>query len=253
MNLSRQEVFGERSGGDIDLLAGPLALTISDVGFAGLVEEERRSLPGGPEGMHQQLAHMRAGREGLVQWPPDVLYTVAIEVKASYFKDGRWKATHEGERAKILGALRERRRRGVNAVAFLHLGVVEPSSDADELDVKMDSAVESFPRIFDPESIEGFGYCIGVMGGVARDGHTPWGAEAGPAWISGPKSSPCENLPWHPAFRNRLAALPRPIFFRTFVHTCPICRRWMHAGSANPTGFSCACGAGSGRSTWSAS
>lgn len=241
VDLSRTELFGERSGGDVDLIAGPLGLTISTGEFKAFVAEERRVRPGVPVGVHRQLALMRAGREGLVQWPPDVRQTSAIEVKASYFKDERWKATHEGEREKILGSLRERRRLGVNSLAFLHLGVVEPTDDADALDARMDAACRTFPLLFDEPTMGDFGYCIGIMGGVARDGATPWGAQAGPSWIALPKTSDVLSRAWHEGLRQRLATLPRPTFFRTFIHSCASCGVWRHAGSANAEGVLCSC------------
>jgi hypothetical protein len=250
VNLPRRDVFAEASSGDVDLLAGPLGLTIGEHDFALMLSDAQRARPQGPPDLLRAEALDRAGKEGLVQWPPDVRFTVAVEVKASFFDGQQWKATHVDEKQKILGSLRERRARGVNSATFLHLGVVAAVTDYDELDARIDLALDRFP-VMPPDEFTGFGYVVRVMGAMTHDERLACGCEKG-LWLAHPRTAALEHCEWHDSLRDRFARMPRPRYFRTFVHACPRCRHWSHAGSANVAGVSCSCDGGTPSSYWDA-
>jgi hypothetical protein len=240
VNLPRHELFDEQSSGDVDLLAGPLGLRISPREFYLMVRDARRASPHGTSGMHVNAALFRAGANGLVQWPPDVGYTLAVEVKASHFDGEKWKSSHVAEKQKILGALRKRRALGVNDVIFVHLAVVVPTKDVDDMDRLFKLAGGSFPLVLEGADLNGAGYYRHLMAGMERDGQMVWGAQGG-GWLSVPEESPFTPQGWHQTLQERLANLPRPDFFRTFVIRCQACGRWTHSSSGGWNGRLCEC------------
>lgn len=244
INLPREQVFGDMPG-DIDIIAGPVGLTITPAELAALVAEEDRRWPNAPTNHNLNAALRRACREGYVEWPPRVAFTAAVEAKASYFERGEWHATHAGERGQVAGSLRTRQRFGVNVASLLHLGVVEPTDTAEELDQRVDAARATFP-FHCGAFLDGFGYMTGVMGGMARHGTMTWGRISGPGWMQQPSLlNPLQPQPWHADLRARLGAMPPPPFFRTFIHACRACGPWRHSQSPNPDDQPCACSLGS--------
>jgi len=241
LNLPRNELFEERSSGDVDLLAGPLGLSIGAHDFYLMVRDARKTSPGASTAVHLNAALTRAGTEGLVKWPPEIGYTLAVEVKASHYDGAHWKAQHIREGGKILGALRKRQELGVNDVVFMHLGIVTPTTNVDEMERLFADAGRSFPRVFEARDLNGAGYYRRLMAGVERGGNTVWGAEGG-GWVCFPEPREFTRQSWHSTLRDRLAKLPPPQFLRTFVVGCHACGQWRHSGSANPTGLVCTCG-----------
>lgn len=241
LNMPRRELFDERSGGDVDLLAGPLGLRISEHEFRLMVADASRAAPSRPPRMHVNAALVRAGTEGMVQWPPNIGYTIGVEVKASYYDGEKWKASHTGEKEKLLGSLRMRRTLGINQVVLMHLGVVVPMTSVDDMDRMAEEAGRSFPLIFEGNEVEPAGYYRHLMTGVERAGNMVWGAEGG-SWICYPEQDVLRCQPWHQTLKERFAALPRPEFFRTYIVRCRSCGQWRHSHSANSAGLSCSCG-----------
>jgi hypothetical protein len=241
VGLPRRDLFGEQSSGDVDVLAGPLWLTIGRREFDLLLDDARREMPGAPLGWLNNAVMRRAGREGLVQWPPNIRYTAAIEVKSSYFDGQVWKATHVDEEEKVRGSLKKRQQMGVNAVAFMHLGVVVPTQSVDEMDRMFATAVRQFPAVLDDRDLHGAGYFVRAMIGMEKMGKMVWGGEGGPGWIEQPRPKALARQRWHDSLRDRLAQMPRPDFARTFIHGCRDCGQWRHAASADPQGYVCPC------------
>ena len=241
LNLPRREVFEELSSGDIDVLAGPLDLTISARELYLMARDARRATPHYTSGMLVNAALIRAGKEGAIKWPPEIGYTVGIEVKASHYDGRTWKAQHTGERAKILGALDERRDLGINDLTFMHLGIVKPTASADEMDEMFARAGSSFPSVLQPADLGEHGYYRYLMAGVEQSGRTIWGGTGG-GWVHAPTARPHRPQPWHESFKARLALLPPPTFFRTFIVRCEACSKWRHSAGPDTTGMACECG-----------
>lgn len=249
INMPRRDLFDDSSSGDVDILAGPLAYDLTSDEWSERLRSASRI--NGPA-LAEANAHAQAGWGGHVAWPPSIRYTVAIEVKASYYSD-RWKATHQDRAQQVLGALRQRQRYGINRVAFLHLGSLTSSNDVDAMDAR--SAIAGWPQLIcDPEEFGDFGYGSAVMSNVASNGEPTWGALRGIVWHSRPQLvNEVKRTKWHAALERRFATMPRPRTVCTYVHKCPYCDDWMHAGSASPDGFACErCAVTHGASTWTA-
>jgi hypothetical protein len=249
LEMLRSEVFADGTSGDVDLLAGPLELDIGDEEWHERVESARRV---SDERLAVPLAMAALESEGRVKWPPDVSYTVAVEVKASYYVDG-WRATHVGEATKILGSLRQRKRYGINCVSLLHLGVLEPADSVDAMEERARCAA-ALPEIAAARRFGEFGYATGTMASVADSGELPWGEMNGLRWMNYPRpSTKTAEQSWHDGLRQRFAEMPVPRSYRTYIHRCPYCCTWMHAGSASTDGFACSsCGEPKGSVTWTA-
>lgn len=251
LELPCSEVFGGNLSGDVDLLAGPLRFRPPLGALKRLMAEEPPS-PAAFPGLRRERTVQRAARAGLVEWPPRLECTAAVEVKSSYFDGAQWKARHSGERQKILGSLQKRRELGVNSVSFMHLGVVRPCSSEDELDARLDEAWKEFQTscLFDVETFKchGYGYLVRIMG-LAIVGDTWIGREVPDQelerslpWICRPRPErTLGRFDWQDRLQARLAKVPPPSHIRTFVHRCSHCRGWFQAGSANPEGFRCGC------------
>lgn len=239
-NIPRRSIPGLGSSGDIDVLAGPVSLAISDREFGLMLDDARRERPGCQHNYYKNVAYRRAGREGLIEWPPLIGFTAAIEVKSSFFDGERWKATHEGEKDKILGALDERRGLGINVTAFMHLGVVRSAPTAQDLDKRMNLARSTFPYL-EPTSLGPHGYYSGFMGAVVTGSdQMAQGAMEGRHWWKMPEPSLVKPQPWHDAVRERLGSIPPPRFVRTCMHACPACGAWRTSESAELVDCSCA-------------
>ena len=241
LNLPRRDVFDESSSGDIDVLAGPIELKISARDLYLMARDERRAKPHYTSGMAVNAALIRVGREGLIKWPPEVGYTVGVEVKASHYDGRGWKAQHIDEHAKIRGALDDRRERGINDLTFMHLGIVTPATSAEHMDQMFAAAGTSFPAVFDGRDLGDYGYYRYLLAGVERDNRTIWGGLGG-GWVQESTPRPYRPKPWHENLEARLAALPPPQFFRTFIVRCAACGTWRHSADADPSGMTCHCG-----------
>lgn len=250
IDLPRAELFGDGTSGDVDVLAGPLGFNLDAEAWTNRVE--LATAASGPQ-FAARLAELGAEIEGLVAWPPEIGYTVAVEVKASYYTE-RWGATHSGKAGKILGALRERARYGINRLAFLHLAAATPSPDVDTMERRAEEA-GPIPLICDPARFGRFGYAAGMMSVVADADQAVWGALDGLDWRNPPEilGSPKYHA-WHDTLRARFAEMPVPRSVRTYIHRCPACSSWMHAGSACPDSYRCFdCSARDGKCAWIAS
>lgn len=244
--LRRRDLFGDAADGDVDLIAGPLTYSMNDAEWQRLVETEQKRNPGASRSLAVALAHRRAGERGFVEWPPRLDFVVACEVKASFFTD-EWKRTHEGpgEQRDLLKQLRYLDEKGINRISFLHLGCTKPIEGASPswltVAEQLDRAMLKFPKaVSDPD--RRYGYFRGVMGAVpdgtedmagAYDGLTAL-ARAAVVNEVGPR-------PWHDHLRMRLAALPRPAYFRTCILDCDKCRSWRLADSAARERVPCRC------------
>jgi hypothetical protein len=246
LNLPRSEVFEESSSGDIDVLAGPLALTINAHELYLMARDVRREKPHYTAGMLVNAALIRAGREGAIQWPPEIGYTIGIEVKTSHYDGRTWKAQHTGERAKILGALDERSALGINDLTFMHLGIVKPTTSAPEMDAMFADAGSSFPAVFEPADLGEHGYYRHLLAGVEQGDRTVWGGLGG-GWLHLSTPRPYRPQPWHESLKARLGLLPPPTFFRTFIVRCDACGKWRHSADADASGMVCECGRGFAR------
>ena len=125
--LERSDLFGDDADGDVDFIGGRIEYDFTEEEWADRVWFERRTQPAAPSlpEWYEQQAHIRAAREGRLQWPPSLRFTVGGEFKASHYTD-RWKATHVAEGNRVLGQLRYVRDAGVNRVAFVHLAATSP-------------------------------------------------------------------------------------------------------------------------------
>ncbi len=244
LEMPRAEPFEDGSSGDVDILAGPLELQLSPQEFDRRVQ--LATVASGPP-FAEPLARLGAELDGLVVWPPVVGYTVAVEVKASYFAEG-WGANHSGKAQKVLGALKRRAAYGINRVAFLHLAAATPSPDADTMERRSEIA-GSVPLTCEPELFGRFGYAVAMMH-VIESG--TWGSMHGLDWRNRSELlSGGEVQSWHDVVRSRFAKMPRARTARTYIHQCPLCSSWMHAGSACPDEYCCPdCALSSGRCVW---
>lgn len=239
INLPRRGIFGGNEQGDVDLIAGPLSYTFSDEELA---ERIRKALLVDVFGEYR--AHHEAGMAGCVDWPPRVEHVVACEVKASYFDGAGWKATHIGERARVLGQLDLLRERGVNRVSFLHLGSTTPRGETDvrEIARELDAAAwPTFPQVFRPEEHPDYGYFRAMMG--AQEGMTEEfsGVHDGLVVSQLPRIFERGPQAWHGELARRLAELPRPTCWSVFVVSCEQCGRWRHALNTREVESSCSC------------
>jgi hypothetical protein len=234
-------VFGGRENGDVDFLAGPTRYEFSDDELSAMLVAARERDPQ----FGELRFHYEAGRAGHVVWPPEVREVVACEFKASWFSDGTWRRTHSGAHAKILGQMNFLRERGVNRVAFLHLGATKPTDERLETwraaSEQLTRAVESFPDVFPNTEIE-YGHFRAIMAATHDGPESRAGAHEGITVLRWPGLiNPIIEQPWHRELQARLAALPRPKYLNTFVHECAPCRRWRHSSSPDPFVEPCQC------------
>jgi hypothetical protein len=193
------------------------------------------------------MAHVDAGRDGRVIWPPPVDVVVGCEVKASYFDGEIWKSTHEGRTARIYGQLDYLAEQGVNRVAFLHLASTTPTDEQvmtwAAAERQMDLAhAAGFPQAFHSADRPHYGYLRGLMGAVPEDTEDMAGVHEGPWLVQAPSWLHADApQPWRERLAAQLATLPNPMALRTFIMTCPHCRRWGHTQSPYQAHFLCPC------------
>ena len=244
--LSRRFIFDELQDGDVDFIAGPMRYSFSDEELKDRLSVARSR---DPRGFEELRVHWQAGQDGQVVWPPDVGEVVACEIKASWF-DTRWHRTHEsaGAKAELLGQLDISRQRGVNRVAFLHIGVTKPTEERTEpwkaANQQLDTAMSSFPDTF-PDTNIAYGHFKAGMA-ATYDGlesvagtHTYITVERSPGLLN-----PIVEQRWHRQLQARLAELPQPKYINIFIHECPKCQKWRHGAAPDPAQQPCACGGG---------
>jgi len=243
--LSRRFIFDETQNGDVDFVAGPMRYSFSD---EELIDRLRAARSQDPRGFEELRVHLKAGQDGHVVWPPDVAEIVACKIKTSWF-DTQWHRTHEsaGARTELLGQMDISRQRGINRVAFLHIGVTKPTEERVETwkasSQQLDMAMSSFPNAF-PDTEIAYGHLKAGMAATC-DGlesmagtHTYITIERSPGLIN-----PIIEQRWHKQLRARLAELPQPGYLNIFIHECPKCWKWRHGSSPDPAQQPCICGA----------
>jgi hypothetical protein len=243
--LSRRFVFDEEQDGDVDFVAGPMRYSFSDEELADRLRAARSQ---DPHGFEELRVHWKAGQEGYVVWPPEVGEIVACEIKTSWF-DTQWHRTHESSGAgiELLGQMDVSRQRGINKVAFLHIGVTKPTEERVETweasSRQLNIAMNSFPNAF-PNTEIAYGHFRAGMA-ATYDGlesvagtHTHIITERHPEQIN-----PITEQRWHKQLQARLAELPKPKYINIFIHECPKCQKWRHGASPDPADQPCICGA----------
>jgi hypothetical protein len=244
--LSRSLLFNDEArNGDVDFIAGPLKYDLTEEQWESRirVEERKRRFEPRMPGYAVAAAHMEAGKDGCVAWPPTINYVVAVEAKASHH-DLVWKRTHTGARAETLGQLEYLRRQGVNRAAFLHIGAIAPpASDLDSWDVagrNLSVTERSFPVAFEDEENHGYGYYRALMAAVPGHHEAFAGAHGPLREIRQARLlNPVMEQSWHAHLRARLGAMGRPNYHRTYVLECPSCQAWQFSGSSDPAAQHC--------------
>lgn len=251
LNLPRAELFAERADGDADLVAGVLEFDLTEDEWRDRLRAsaDRFALGAHPSNV-ENFAVLRAAADGRIVWPPRLDQMVACEVKASWYRtqrDPMWKATHVGERRRVMGQLRYLLDHGVDRVAFLHLGATEPRGDpqgnpwiaAGRDALEAEAALE---HVFDPAELPSCGYFATVMGAVHFAEEDFAGAGGALIPIAPAQANPraTGSEAWRAALRERLGKLPRPPWPTAFVVACPSCGAW--AVTAATSTAECSCG-----------
>jgi hypothetical protein len=247
IGLSRSLVFDDPGrSGDVDIIAGPLMYDLSDEDFQARVRAEEVKRPFNPAipGYAVTMAHANAGQDGCVAWPPAIGYVVGCEAKASYHDGARWKSTHINEGDRIRGQLDYLRAQGVNKAAFMHLGGIAPSAlepgSWEASGRSLEEAGRTFPVVFADTRARGYGYYRALMAAIGGQNEVFAGAHSNlQELLPARELHPLGERPWHPHLRERLRALGRPNFLRTYVFECPECRAWQLSGIVDPTGQHC--------------
>ncbi|HVV51985.1 MAG TPA: hypothetical protein VHO06_20110 [Polyangia bacterium] len=241
--LGRREVFDEGDG-DVDILAGPMEMTWSQRDRKDIVREQAAKYPRYPTSWLRNLALLRAGELGLVEWPPKIGFVAAIEAKASYFDGETWKRRHDsrGERAELRGQVDLLHDHGINSVSFLHIASTTPAGTPGHSWVpaadRMDLANRiGFPNAFEPDGRTGV--LRAFMAAIPEGTEDMDGIHEGLTILHPPAHRTVEARPWHARLHARLADLPRPSYFRTTVVPCATCRRWMHRNARGSAAHRC--------------
>ncbi len=237
-----RDIFGGRTDGDVDFLAGPMRYTFGDDELHARLAEARSRDPR----FGELRFHYDAGQAGQVAWPPEIREVVACEIKASWFSDGKWRRTHAGAHAEILGQMNYLRECGINRVALLHLGVTKPTEERVETwraaIEQLDGAMPLFPDVF-PAAAVPYGHLRAVMAATHDGPESRAGAHEGITVLRVPGLiNPIVERPWHRKLQARLAELPRPKYINTFIQECSNCRSWRHSSSPDGDGQPCGCG-----------
>lgn len=224
--LSRKYVLGPRLDGDIDLLAGPLRLMMSEDEFEDRV---RRLSLEWPLSISRHVlveqAQQRAALEGLVQWPPSLDGVCAIEVKVSWFDPPNRcvKAAHRGASAsrRIVGQLQTLLKEGIPRVGFLQLLFTQPRQVAGSnpwflASQDASDAHELAALLYDPKSLPDCMYLKSSNGALPFDLEDM--ASAGPLVTEvrpgrrNPLAGGRDGIQprWIALLKERLGALPRP-------------------------------------------
>jgi hypothetical protein len=241
--LDRHDVFGVGQG-DVDIVAGPIALTWSPKELKAITREQAAKYPGYKGSWLKSLVLLRAGELGFIEWPPRIGFVAAIEVKASYFDGQTWKRTHENEQDEIRGQINFLHAQGVNCVNFLHLASTTPAGEigrswqpaADVIDLAYRTG---FPTAFEPDGRTGV--FRGFMAAIPEGTEDMDGLHDGLTTISPSAPAPVERKVWHDRLHRRLAELPKPSYFRTCILPCKECRLWRLARGPLAENHPCAC------------
>lgn len=239
LGLLRSEVCDRESDGDIDVVAGPLDLTIGPEELQRRIDDEANRGPlGSDPSRAAQAAIRQVCLDGLIAWPPRVDDLVACEVKASWYDADRGvlKATHSGEGTRIAGQLRLLMTHGFDRFGFLHLVGTKPretgahpwiqaGADAwaahDELDVR--------DPLIDGPDLDCAGYYRAVVGAVPHKTEDMAGSGGVPVVVRPARPNPLrQSAPssWREDFGRRLAALEKPPWPRLCIVRCARCGRW---------------------------
>jgi hypothetical protein len=219
--LPRRDLLASGLNGDIDLLAGPLELTIPSDEWKRRIDREKNGMPLAAHPTRiLELALMRACSDGLVRWPPSIEEVRAVEVKVSWYDPDKrtMKASHSNSRQRVKGQLQLLIDHGFRNVGFLHLCFTKPrdstpynpwfqaASDAQDAD-------ELSELVFDPSELPGCHYLKATAGAL------PFALEdmagAGPSirivqtGIPIPLRS-AKNADWKAKLASRLSVLARP-------------------------------------------
>jgi hypothetical protein len=251
LNLNRRDLFDATDDGDVDFLAGPLALSVTPAEWTDRFEREALAWPlSAPRPTIVDAALRRACAEGLVIWPPRMDLVVACEAKASWYdaEAGKWKTTHAGEARRVRGQIQFLRDRGVDRVGFLHVGATKPhetginpwfQASADR--AQAEDAFELLDPLFGPAELPGCGYYRAVLGAVPHKTEDMAGAGGLLRVLHDAQRNPASpGAPhiWRAKVQNKLAACPRPTWPHVYITSCPRCEKW------NPSGLPllpCAC------------
>ncbi len=243
LELSRAKIFGEEVSGDVDLIAGPMVYDfdqgewIDRISAAVETHGDRNAIA---------MAHMRAGQEGRVVWPPPIESVVACEAKASYLKNGVLKRTHVAERHEILGQLKYLREHGVNRLGFVHLVSTVPIGESGDAWLSAETQLQfvegELREVLRLDDLPGVGLFRGYMGAVPGGTEDVAGVHWGMIQAAPELLCPATPLSWHDDLGARLARLPRPSELRTYIFECPDCGEWTHAPILPLLGFHCRCG-----------
>lgn len=244
LNVPRSEVFEDGADGDVDLLAGPIEFDITDSEWDKRFQSEARHWP---LATHRsriiEMALLRACEESRMVWPPRMETVVACEAKASWFEPeaGHLKVTHAGEARRVQGQLRLLLDRGVDRVAFLHVGATKPREGTDinlwfqaSIDAgDAQAALDQLDLLFTPADLPSCGYFRTVLGAVCVDFEDRSGAGGLVKTLSPVSPNPAAataSREWRDRLRQRLAAcgpVPTP---RVFITCCARCGRWTASG-----------------------
>ena len=221
----------EGEEGDIDLLAGPVELNVSEIEYAARLraEAQRMSLFAHPSRLHEML-RLRLCQERRFKWPPDLRKVVALEVKASYFDGRRWKAAQKGpgKVRPLIGQLKKLHRLGFHRVACLHLGATTPQSVPGEWPWfsalrAIRAAEEAFEPVLSQErltesGIGEVGYYHVLLGAVAHQ-LEGWSGAGGSTVVSLVKATTIESSeqPWKQSLRRKLATVGQPYGMQSFL------------------------------------
>lgn len=237
--LPRAEVFGPAAGqGDVDIVAGPLAFSLTNDEIHVRIAEEAAKHPDSHPSRWESFAMLRASEEGLVRWPPESRRVIACEVKASWFdRDApdparAWKASHRGETKRVVGQLRSLLRPGVSRIGFVHVGVTRPQGGQDGLNPwlaggdEAATALTSFPLVFPPELIPGCGYYQVLLRAIEGATEEWRGAGGFPQVVYAAEDQPTGEQVGPVDLLENLGRCARPRTPGTFVLSCSECRTW---------------------------
>ena len=243
--LDRADVFGTADSGDIDFIAGPLEFDLTPEAWVPYVKHEAaKCLLATQPSWYVAAAAQRAVDEGHVVWPPRVDFLVSGEVKASWF-DGEWHQTHKRAKRRLAGQLRYSLDRGVDHVAFLHLGVTKPKSHS-WLDAggQLDQAMSGFPEVVGPDGLRSCAQFRAAIGALLQDEEHHEAAMSPFVTIAPVVENPARltaDRAWRMGLQERLGRLPPPRHFRTFIRGCSSCKEWRHTGAISSE-HQCRCG-----------
>jgi hypothetical protein len=248
VRLRKKSLFDDSRGGDVDIIGGPLEFDVSEAEWEARFEEEVSThWLTADLALARQIVITKAAQEGRIRWPPSTEYVFAVEVKTSPFEDGRWRNTHEREGQKVKGQLRYLLKRGVNRVAYMHIGATKPRRTAGipwvDADHDVKAAVSSFPSVYEPTDLPCCGYFRVLMGAIP-DQEEHWGGVwSGPIVLQHATENPSTahaDSTWRMRLRGRLDAMPRPRTFGTYIAECRACGEWRHVplpeAETNPCG-----------------